>query len=85
MLVNDGWWWYRKYAPRDTVLEGLEREARAAKKGLWADPHPCRRGSGGRGNNHREHRVCSAYAIDDCDALRDQRDFIKFKGEHVVG
>jgi endonuclease YncB( thermonuclease family) len=41
MLVKDGWcWWYRKYATADTVLEGLEREAREAKKGLWADPQP---------------------------------------------
>ena len=40
-LVRDGWcWWYRKYAPGDTVLEGLEKEAREAKKGLWADPQP---------------------------------------------
>jgi micrococcal nuclease len=40
-LVKEGWcWWYRKYAPGDTVLEGLEKEAREAKKGLWADPHP---------------------------------------------
>jgi micrococcal nuclease len=40
-LVEDGWcWWYRKYAPGDTVLEGLEKEARAGKKGLWADPQP---------------------------------------------
>ena len=40
-LVKDGWcWWYRKYAPGDTVLEKLETEAREAKKGLWADPHP---------------------------------------------
>lgn len=31
---------YRKYAPRDTVLEGLENSAREAKKGLWAYPHP---------------------------------------------
>ena len=38
-LVKDGWcWWYRKNAPGDTVLEGLETEAREAKKGLWADP-----------------------------------------------
>ena len=40
-LVKDGWcWWYRKYALGDTVLEGLEKEARKAKKGLWADPAP---------------------------------------------
>jgi len=38
-LVKEGWcWWYRKYAPGDTVLEGLEKEAREAKKGLWVDP-----------------------------------------------
>ncbi|MDE3052113.1 MAG: hypothetical protein KGJ48_19705, partial [Nitrospirota bacterium] len=25
--VNDGWcWWYRKCAPGDTALEGLEKE-----------------------------------------------------------
>ena len=40
-LVKDGWcWWYRKYAPGDTVLEGLEKGAREAKNGLWADPAP---------------------------------------------
>ena len=40
-LVKDGWcWWYRKYAPGDTVLEGLEKEAREARKGLWVDPQP---------------------------------------------
>jgi micrococcal nuclease len=40
-LVKDGWcWWYWMYAPGDTVLEGLEKEAREAKKGLWADPQP---------------------------------------------
>ena len=31
-------WWYRKYAPGDTVLEGLEKDAREAGRGLWADP-----------------------------------------------
>ena len=31
-LVKDGWcWWYRKYAPGDTVLEGLENGRREAK------------------------------------------------------
>ena len=40
-LVKAGWcWWYRKYAPRDTVLEGLEKDARDTKKGLWVDPAP---------------------------------------------
>jgi micrococcal nuclease len=40
-LVKQGWcWWYRKYAPGDTVLKGLEKEAREAKKGLWIDPAP---------------------------------------------
>lgn len=34
-LVKDGWcWWYRKYAPGNTVLQKLEKEAREAKKGL---------------------------------------------------
>jgi len=40
-LVRDGWcWWYRKYAPSDTKLEMLEAVAKAAKRGLWADPKP---------------------------------------------
>jgi endonuclease YncB( thermonuclease family) len=33
-LVKDGWcWWFRKYAPLDSQLEKLEKEAREAKKG----------------------------------------------------
>jgi micrococcal nuclease len=40
-LVKQGWcWWYRKYAPGDTVLYGLEKDAREERKGLWADPQP---------------------------------------------
>ncbi len=40
-LVKDGWCsWHRKYAPGDAQLEKLEAEAREAKKGVWADPHP---------------------------------------------
>lgn len=39
-LVKEGYaWWYRKYS-RDPSLEALEAEARAAKRGLWADPNP---------------------------------------------
>ena len=30
-------WWYRKYAPDDQYLKELEAEARAEKRGLWAD------------------------------------------------
>ena len=29
-----------EYAPGDTVLERLEKEAQQAKKGLWTDPKP---------------------------------------------
>jgi endonuclease YncB( thermonuclease family) len=40
-LVKQGWCcWYRKYAPGDTVLEGLEKDARKGRKGLWGDPQP---------------------------------------------
>jgi endonuclease YncB( thermonuclease family) len=40
-LLKDGWcWWYRKYAPGDMVLEGLEKAAREGRKGLWADANP---------------------------------------------
>jgi len=40
-LVKDGWCcWHQKYAPGDTVLEGLETDTLEAKKGLWADPQP---------------------------------------------
>jgi hypothetical protein len=33
-------WWYREYAPADTSLERLEREARQAGRGLWAATEP---------------------------------------------
>jgi len=40
-LVRDGrCWWYRQYAAGDATLAELEAEARAAHRGLWADPHP---------------------------------------------
>ena len=32
-------WWYRRYAPRDSILEALELAARKARRGLWVDPH----------------------------------------------
>jgi micrococcal nuclease len=33
-------WWYRQFAKQDAVLPALEQEARAAKRGLWADRSP---------------------------------------------
>jgi hypothetical protein len=40
-LVRQGWaWWFRRYAPNDSVLAALEGEAREARRGLWADPKP---------------------------------------------
>ena len=46
-LRKEGWcWWYRKYAPGDTVLEGLEKDARDAKKGCGLILTSRRRGSG---------------------------------------
>jgi endonuclease YncB( thermonuclease family) len=40
-LVRAGFaWWFRKYATDDTGLRRLEEDARAAKRGLWADNRP---------------------------------------------
>jgi micrococcal nuclease len=40
-LVREGLaWWYRRYALENTILEQLERDARKAKRGLWADKEP---------------------------------------------
>ncbi len=40
-LVKEGWaWWDRRAAPDDRRLERLERKAREAKRGLWADDRP---------------------------------------------
>ena len=33
-------WTFVRYAPRDSPLFTLEREAKAAHRGLWADPAP---------------------------------------------
>lgn len=44
-------WWYRQYAPKDTALAQLEAEARAAKRGLWADAKPTPPGEWRRGKH----------------------------------
>lgn len=33
-------WVYRKYAPKDSPLYAAESEAKAARRGLWADADP---------------------------------------------
>ena len=33
-------WWFRRYAPNDPTLEGLEFQARQAQRGLWSDRGP---------------------------------------------
>lgn len=33
-------WWYEAHAPRATELAEAQREARSARRGLWADPNP---------------------------------------------
>ena len=39
-LVRAGFaWWYRHYS-NDKTLKALEKAARQARIGLWADPHP---------------------------------------------
>ena len=40
-MVRAGFaWWYYDYAKKDLELALLEREARGARRGLWADPNP---------------------------------------------
>jgi endonuclease YncB( thermonuclease family) len=40
-IVRAGFaWWYERYARHETVLRDLQDEARAARRGLWADPSP---------------------------------------------
>ena len=41
-------WWYRQYS-KDESLGKLEAEARATRRGLWADRDPSRPGPGGSG------------------------------------
>ena len=50
-------WWYRRYAPKDAELETLERKAREARAGLWADADPVppwewRKGKRGKEGRH---------------------------------
>ena len=39
-MVQEGWAWHYKQYSHDKRLARWEDESRAAKKGLWSDPHP---------------------------------------------
>ncbi|AFM27728.1 thermonuclease family protein [Desulfomonile tiedjei] len=40
-LVRAGMaWWFQKYAPDDSQIRELEKQARNARVGLWGDPNP---------------------------------------------
>ena len=40
-LVRGGWaWWYERYARNDESLAQAQREAQAARRGLWQDSSP---------------------------------------------
>jgi len=41
VLIEEGWaWWYERYYPNLGELGKKQASARAAKRGLWADPNP---------------------------------------------
>lgn len=40
MVSTGSAWWYKAYAPNDTVLKRLQFEAKEAKRGLWQFPNP---------------------------------------------
>jgi len=53
-LVREGfYWWYRKCAQGDAVLEGLEKKRERDGKGCGLIHSLCRRGSGGDGTGER--------------------------------
>jgi micrococcal nuclease len=39
-MIEDGWAWHYEKYNKDTRLAELEKEAKAAKRGLWADRNP---------------------------------------------
>ena len=39
-MVKDGMAWHYKKYSKSSELSGAEAEAKAGKKGLWADPSP---------------------------------------------
>ena len=41
VLISAGLaWWHETYAPEDKILMDVQKSAKAAKRGLWADPNP---------------------------------------------
>jgi endonuclease YncB( thermonuclease family) len=41
VLISAGLaWWFESHAPEDKILQDVQKSAKAAKRGLWADPDP---------------------------------------------
>ncbi|MCK5351140.1 thermonuclease family protein [bacterium] len=41
VLISAGLaWWHETYAPEDKILMDVQKSAKIAKRGLWADPDP---------------------------------------------
>jgi endonuclease YncB( thermonuclease family) len=41
VLISAGLaWWHETYAPEDKILMDVQKSAKDAKRGLWADPNP---------------------------------------------
>ncbi len=67
MLIGDGLaWWYREYAPNETEYARLQKQARNANRGLWAQANPTppwawRDRTSGSGETSIKDRDCSDF------------------------
>ncbi|MCS4155767.1 endonuclease YncB(thermonuclease family) [Salinibacter ruber] len=67
MLIGDGLaWWYREYAPNETEYARLQKQARNANRGLWAQANPTppwawRDRTSGPGETSVKDRDCSDF------------------------
>ncbi len=71
-LVKHGYaWWYKQYAPTDTILKSLQDDARNTKVGLWSDPSPIEPWNFRKGESASTPETSSpAYTQESMDALQ---------------